>query len=255
MTMRHAIPVLKSALLGACLLAGVSGFPEGPGRTATAAPGQEDYLVFRAFRLTASRNGMEGTLRLLQDARVTGSMRADHWGIDGSAWGESSSLSPPLRKARLELLDGKGSLAASEALEVLADLEERFLDGRGKPLYLLTEDGSTGSGSNNGLVTTLLELGDGALRRMEAAAASGGSRPLRLLVSLRSAWRWDPAGNGKDRDILEVGCPPGGESGQSRIFYTRYRLRGRRWVASQRSRRGLWLNESGDAFPARALFP
>ena len=255
MTMRHAVPVLKAALLGACLLAGAPGFPQEAGWTATAAPGLEDYLVFRAFRLTASRNGREGTLRLLQDARMTGPMRAEHWGIDGSAWGESSSLSPPLRKARLELLDGQGSLVACEELEVLADLEERFLEGRGKPVYLLTEDGSTGSGSNNGLVTTFLEPGNGALRRMEGAAASDGSGPLRLLMSLRSAWRWDPAGKGKGRDILEVGCPPGGERGQSRVFYTRYRLRGHRWIPSQRSRRGLWLNESDDAFPPRALFP
>ena len=199
MTMRHAIPDRKAALLGACLLAGAPGFPQGAGRTATAAPGLEDYLVFRAFRLTASRNGREGTLRLLQDARMTGPMRADHWGIDGSAWGESSSLSPPLRKARLELLDGQGSLVACEELEVLADLEERFLDGRGEPVYLLTEDGSTGSGSNNGLVTTFLEPGNGDLRRMEVSAASGDSGPLHLRC------RCDPPGDGTPRVKARAG--------------------------------------------------
>ncbi|MGZ3458564.1 MAG: hypothetical protein ACXU86_08670 [Archangium sp.] len=82
----------------------------------------------------------------------------------------------------------------------------------------------------------------------------GSSAPVRLMRSLKSDWRLEPARSGQGQDILYVFTRPDFEQpGRFQVTYERLTFDGLRWVRHDRQEPGFW--ESDGEFPERESFP
>lgn len=227
--------------------------------TAKAVTEERSYVLAQTIVLRQDANGIDGTLQLLLDNRLSESVRQELWGKGD--W--SSVLSPdsklykefsaqPPGKAKLRIVDSKGRLVANRDLESpLAKVEAWDPASRRNQLYLLTQDYSAGAGSYNGPGTILLQVSDAAFHDVKALnAESHKENSIRLVKSLKSDWRITMRDN--KGEILSVACYPNSE-GKFVIDHIRYRLDGTRWLEYKRQISGVW--ESDEPFPPRSTFP
>src|SRR5882724_4850066 len=114
-------------------------------------------VVTHSRALSKAAGGIDGALQLLQDARLTPSLRKQLWGS-----GEASSDGVTFQNAAIRTVSPDGKTLESEVLErPLATLESVHLYGDSRTTYLITVDYSAGFGSYSGPATLLLEISDG----------------------------------------------------------------------------------------------
>jgi len=218
----------------------------------------EEYTSAETYVLQQELNGVNGTLQLLLDKRLTAAIREQLWGKgdwtfvfprDSKVYREFSTH--PLHKSKLVMEDSNGKLLAARELETpLAKLEAWNPADGSNQSYLLTEDYSAGAGSYNGLVTVLLRVSDATFHEAEALSAeSQKEEPIRLVKSLKSEWR---IVRENTIEVLFLSCHQNPE-GSFVIDYTRYSLDGTRWIEHTRQESGFW--EADEPFPPRTAFP
>jgi hypothetical protein len=235
-------------------------------------PVQPAYAVQTAFAVTRGRDGVDGRVELLQDARIRPAM---HEAIREAYGDDPCSADPPpvlrdlcpprgrrpLLPARLRLVDASGRVVESRAFErPLAELSVAHLYADARPTYLATVDLSAGFGSYSGPLTRPVEVRDGRLRWLTALdARTQRDDSLFLVLTLKTGWRLIPRAAG-GRDILQAACRPDFDAPSSAsveqrfiITFEHYTFDGRRWVKRSRSERGFWEYE--DTFPSRDRFP
>lgn len=228
---------------------------------ATGEAADRKYAVNEEFTLRRSVNGVEGTLELLLDSRLTVSIRRQLWGQGewsfvfqkNSVLYREFSARPP-RKSKLIILDKEGKSIATRILETpLARVEKWNVSSDADEFFLLTEDDSAGVGSYNGLVTTLIQISDSTFKDIKAInEQTGREESIRMMKSLKNDWR--RVGDG---EILSVSCHPRIAAGKVQddfvTDYVRYQFDRTRWFEYKREAAGIW--ESDQGFPTRSAFP
>jgi len=216
-------------------------------------------VTYQSVPLSKATNGIEGELQLMQDARLTPSLRTQLWGTgpSGSDAAEPPLNGGPLLNAEVRIVNSDGKPVVSEELErPLTKLEAaRLYSGSGRT-YLVTVDYSAGWGSYSGPITFLVEITDGRLRWLDRAESATGKRErIALMESLKTEWKIVAASSGSGKEILMVACRPTLEPGNAKftLLYSRYFFDGKSWVELVREQEGYW--ESQDDFPDRSLFP
>lgn len=217
------------------------------------------YTVAQAYALHRDPNGIEGTVQLLIDKRLTGAVQDELWGKGdwsfvfppGSKLHDEFAATPP-HKAKLRIAGGNGKTITERDLETpLAKLKAWNAASIPHEIFLLSQDYSAGIGSYNGPVTTLLKVSDSGFHDIEALnVGSQQKQTIRLMKSLKSDWQARDRGNGGE--ILSVSCKPG-KDGSFVIEYIRYCLDKGQWLAYKREAPGIW--ESDEPFPDRSEFP
>jgi hypothetical protein len=223
------------------------------------------YATWQTFPLHHKKNGFDGTLRLLEDSRVTkaGAIR------EGTIYFDE----PTLLLARLELVAEDGHIVEARELErPIANIIARDLRGDGRPTYLLTVDFTCGIGSYCGPITTLHEVFGPHIHDVEEVDdETNRFQPIELLQSLKTDWTLVPAASGKGFDILHVACRPSvslwalvmGKQDQEVTFVTarsRISFEKAAWVRRWKQRReyhDVEWNEFADTrlFPAKVQGP
>lgn len=217
------------------------------------------YATVQSLALSGQANGVDGTLQLLLDERLSASVRETLWGKGG--WdvvlpAESSLykefVARPPAKAKLRARNRAGAVVVERSLETpLAKLEMRKGAGREAPLIFLTQDRSAGFGSYGGLETTLLAASGAAVHEVSARdVRTEREEPIRLVRALKSDWRITDEGG--TPEILVVSSRPKAAEGGFTTVCVRYSLDRGRWIKHERERDGLW--ESDQPFPERSAF-
>jgi hypothetical protein len=213
--------------------------------------GSPQMAVYARMSLAKQANGIDGELQVLQDARLTPSLRDQLWGT-----GDAGAAPASLRDATVRLVRSDGSLVQAEQLErPLARLESDYLYADRRSTYLLTVDYSAGFGSYSGPATFLLEVKSGRLSWIEAKdPRSGRTERISLADTLKSAWKIVGARTGSGKDLLQALCRPDFETeGEFKIIYIRYFYDGKVWQERVRETKG--FSEFEDGFPDIKLFP
>jgi hypothetical protein len=241
----------RKALTGLALLMALSAIAASSGDAQK--PG---YAAVEKLALHRAANGVDGTLELLLDMRLTESVRKELWGKgdwsfvfphDSQLYKEFSALAPA--KSKLTIRNKEGRLVADRELDTpLAKLETWNASSEANQLFLLTEDRTPGMGSYNGPGATLLQVSDAAIHDVKALnTESHQEEPIRLVKSLKSDWHRKSA-----TEILSVSCRPKDDRNFV-IDYVRYSFDGTRWLEYKRETDGFW--ESDEAFPEGSSFP
>jgi hypothetical protein len=227
---------------------------------------QPHLVVANSLTLTAASDGFIGKLELLEDARLTPALEKTLWGSGGPEMALDQNdprykdlTTNVLLNAVLRLIDAQGKTVSRTVLErEQARIRfEKLYPGR--RAILLTTDLSAGSGSYSGPVTELMTADGGRLKTVVARdEESGSSDPIRLMSTLKSAWKLVPAAASKNtqKDILMVACRPDYDAeyaGDFILTYTRYHWDGKGWIVLNRKVRGSWENDN--EFPALEQFP
>lgn len=227
--------------------------------TSVEAQQARQFTVSQKLELTQRVDGVDGSLLVLSDARLTSQLRKKMWG-EGD-WGFVISESDPLykvfsanppRNAILRLVDIHGHKLAEQKLErPIASVDHARLQDD-KPTFLVTVDYSIGFGSYAGLTTLLLDVSNAEFHWLEAKNADTGEIGLiRLPKTLKSDWRFSPSG--AQQDILYIACRPAA-NGDFVVVHARYHFDGHGWIRYEKTKNGFW--ESGDGpFPKLDRFP
>jgi hypothetical protein len=223
-----------------------------------AEPKSREGVVVQTFALHGETNGIDGTLQVVMDQRLTAPVREKLWGVgdwsfvfpeNSMVYKEFSPLPPS--HAELRITNGNGKVIAKRQLVTsLAKLEPWDLAAGKNLWFLLTEDHSRGLGSYNGLATFLLEVSNGTIRDVLAIDAdSHREEGFRLMKSLRSDWRITRREDGGE--ILSLSSHPT-DRGDFVMEYIRYSLEGAGWRAYKREGSGDWTSDQ--PFPPRSAF-
>jgi hypothetical protein len=175
---------MKALLVLAALIAADAAPPAPPALPA-------GYAVHQSLPLDQATNGIDGTLQILEDSRITPALRADMWQQTTDldlVLAEGDPLRADLRKhplqgAHLRLVDAAGKVVTDQAFDVpLAAIDRQVLHA-GPPTYLVSTDHSLGIGSYAGLETRLIEVDHGQLAAEDLPGRTA------LVSSLKNAWR------------------------------------------------------------------
>jgi hypothetical protein len=235
-------------------LAGIAIFVVLSTAVATTDDSQGAYVVAAKFALHRPINGVDGTLQLLLDKRLTEPVQNELWGKGewsfvfpaGSPLNKEFSLVPP-RASKLTARDNEGRLIVERNLGAPLAKLQPWNSASGK-VFLLTIDHSAGVGSYSGPGTTLIQASDGSLREVTALnMESHQEEPIRLVKSLKSDWRSEG-----ETEILSVSCRST-DLGTFVVDYIRYSVEGSHWVEHRKESTGFW--ESDQPFPERSAFP
>lgn len=223
--------------------------------------GRGQQGIGRAFGrvvLSKAKNGVDGWLRVVSDARLTTEGKEKLWGVgwevgleDGDPLRKMLSAKPP-ENAKLEIVDSQERVIESDQLErPLAKIEQARLNS-GDGTFLLTVDYSIGFGSYAGPTTSLVDVRDGKIVWLHAIDAdSHKDEPIRLPKTLK--YDWKVLSFGGKRDILQVSCHPETWDGDEFVVeYIRYRFKDGQWIKYVRTEKGSW--ESDEGFPALSKF-
>ena len=143
----------------------------------------------------------------------------------------------------------------------VAEVTSVRLYGDRRATYLVTVALGAEFGSYSGALTRLAEVRQGHLHWVqERDVHMEQDTELRLLSSLKTAWRLLRRRDGRGQEILLVACRPDvsalvdtSRGQQFPLIFVRYRFGDGRWRRYERTEPGCW--ESGDAFPERLRFP
>jgi hypothetical protein len=230
----------------------------------TAASAQDRGLkVKTTIQLASSTDGIDGTLELFEDARLTAKLENTLWQTGGPGLALDPSdpflkqlTDPPLEHALLRLTDAQQKVIGEMALERELARTQIVSLHEGFRTILVTTDLSSGFGSYSGPLTELLDLSHNRLDIATALDLQTRARePIHLASTLKAAWHFSPFSGSQAprRDILEVACRPKADGNKFSISRTRYHWVGAGWVSATRSSPGMW--ESDEPFPPASRFP
>lgn len=220
-----------------------------------------ELAVSQTLRLTTATNGVDGTLQVLTDRRLTDELQRQMWGVgdwsfvlpEGNPQRVIFERNPP-HNAELRIVTNTNEVLESTVLErpLIRVTEARVLGD--KASFLVKVDYSVGFGSYAGITTFLLDVIYARLKWAEVTDIDTRQvERIRLPDTLKSSWKLVPfRGN---NDILRVYCrPPKVQAGNEFVVgYVRYRFDGKQWVKYERQQEGFW--ESDHPFPPRSRFP
>jgi hypothetical protein len=212
----------------------------------------ESFAIRASLPLTQPVHGIDGTLQLVQDARLTVAMQRKLWNT-----GETSTLT--LRNAALRIVRRDNTIVDSIDFErPMARLAKVRLYGTpGRETFLVTVDFTAEAGSYNGPITYLVDVVGGHLKFLEATdRTTGKADRIALMQSLKRSWQLAPAqpGSPGTRDILYALSQPGDATATEFVtIYRRYFFDGTSWIRVSREEKGLTEFDGGP--PSRRLFP
>lgn len=215
------------------------------------------YAIHKALPVDQATNGIDGSLQILEDSRITPALRADMWQqttdldlvlAEGDPLRKAIAKAP-LQGAHLRLVDAAGKVIADQSFDVpLADLDRQQLHA-GPATFLVGVDHSLGIGSYAGLETHLMDVDHG---QPVAEELPGGKA---LASSLKNAWRivddTTPGADGKPgtgKAIQAVACHPNwanpawADKQEFVVDLTTYRYAGN-WQARTISPVGFWESD------------
>lgn len=229
------------------------------------------------FPLTRGRDGLDGRLELLEDARIHPAMREairQAWGGDPCAERPQRVLDAlcstldhaHLRPALLRLLASDGHVVAERTAErPLAELSAVQLYDSSpmeRRTYSYSVDLSADAGSYSGPYTILAEPTPRGFGWLLSTDSLGAHPNLIWLVStLKSGWRAASRPDGGGKDILMVRCRPDLHAGSPNdapsflLTFERFSFDGAHWVRHVRTEPGCWEDDDSTSFPARSRFP
>jgi len=177
----------------------------------------EGYTLHKSIAVDQATNGIDGSLQVLEDSRITPELRADMWQETTDldlvlAEGDplrKALAKDPLKGAHLRLVDAAGKVIVDQGFGVpLADIDRQQLHD-GPATFLVSADHSLGIGSYAGLETLLMDVDHGQLTAEELPGRKA------LVSSLKNAWRImddpTPGPDGKPvtaKVIQVVACHP-----------------------------------------------
>jgi len=221
------------------------------------------YATAFKLPLTKASNGIDGYLRVRQDARLTPKLRDLLWGAGGTNIDDDPRLAifkqEPPRSAVIQVVDRAGKVLQAKTLErPLAKLQTVRLYGDSKLTYLLTVDYSAGFGSYSGPITSLWEVRSGQMARVEATDAKKGSTgEISLMESLKTTWKLVDLPSGKGKQILFAQCRPDWDSLNDdpnfTTTYARFYFDGTKWLVVEKTVKE--FSEFDQGFPSRKQFP
>jgi hypothetical protein len=223
--------------------------------------GGAEPVIHQKLALTLKSDGIDGSLEVLRDGRLTASDIKAMQEHDPDAAPENAPRfkSDPLKPATLSLKSLDGRLVQSLTLEKPYASIEAIEIAKGKRIILLTQDYSVGMGSYNGPITRILETTPRSMRWVRAHnAVTGKEDMISLMRSLKTAWNFSRSGAATD--ILAVSCRPSDSMDKFKTTFSRYHHNGQGWILRTRSEGGLWEAEDGDqrlgyALPSLKKFP
>lgn len=197
--------------------------------------------------LSRTRHDVGGFLELRVDSQLTEDEIDRLW--------ETGEAPEGLSPAVLQVVDVSGRVQDRLVLDrQLARFEREQPTLAGSSLWLLTVDYSAPAGSYNGPITFPLTVRDARIHMIDAVDEQGKSAPVRLMRSLKSDWRLEPAQRGGGQEILYVSTSPDfNKPGDFLVTYERLSLKEGRWLRHTRQEPGFW--ESDGEFPERQSFP
>jgi hypothetical protein len=221
-----------------------------------------DFEITQTLPLSKAPNGVQGTLQILTDSRLSKELQNQMWGIgdwsfvlpEGDARRAEFEGSPP-RNGEIRIVTDTGRVLQTISLEQpLARATEAHLRA-GRTSFLIAVDYSIGFGSYAGVTTFPLDVADGKFQWAEATSVDTHEiEQIRLPDTLKSAWKLVPFhGN---QDILMALCRPAKVQVPGREFvlrYIRYRFDGKQWLKYERQKNGFW--EADESFPPLSSFP
>jgi hypothetical protein len=219
------------------------------------------YAIHKSLALDQATNGIDGSLQILEDSRITPALRADMWQQTTDldlVLGQGDPLrkvlaKTPLRGAHLRLIDAAGKIVADQAFDVpLADVDRQQLH-QGAPTFLVSADHSLGIGSYAGLETSLMAVDHGQLQ----PEALPGRKALGS--SLKNGWKIvdDATPGAPAKAIQTVACHPNwanpawADSGEFVVDLTTYRFAAGAWHDTTKTAVGFWESDQDwpDGFP------
>jgi len=227
------------------------------------------YRIFQTISLTIETDGMNGTLQLLQDERITDELRDNMHGSDDGMYCYEDALgafcesirTTPLKPTLVRLVDGVGRVVDSRTFKrELGSMEVRKLYGRRPRAFSVTVDFGIGWGSYAGDITYFFDLKGGRLRWLTARGRTGGVQiEVTAMTSLKTSWQLVRSGGGGGQDILEIACRPKFSPGRAdedvafELIFRRFHFHGGGWIISERRTPGFW--EDDKEFPGPGEFP
>ncbi len=217
------------------------------------------YATVQSLVLHRKDNGVDGTLQLMLDKRLTTSAQETLWGKgewdfalspESTLYKEFSNRLPA--KSKLCIRSNTGKIVVERDLETpLAKLEAWTPSGQTEQLFFLTLDRSSGAGSYSGLETTLFKVSGGTLHEVNALDVhTNREEPIRLMKALKSDWRTTQQ---EDKSaILSVSSHPKDADGKFVTVCVRYSLDRDHWIKYTHERDGIW--ESDQPFPEASAF-
>ena len=217
----------------------------------------DGYRVHQTIAPDAATTGLSGTLEILEDDRITPTLRRAMWGrsymldmiLDAKDPVQQEFEKEPMRPAHLRLVDASAHVLRDETFEVpLAGIKIAYLYGNRFPTYLVTADYSTGLGSYSGPSTSFAEIRNGRFDYVRLPELAGKTDDRFVLArTLKTDWRILGRPQGTPAVIQSVSCRPDFDNTKSDDFsttYSTYRFDGTHWHQASRQRRELWENES-----------
>ena len=232
-----------------------------------------NYKVQIEFPLIKTRHGLDGSLRLLEDARITDATRSgpDYFMAqlktqkDDAGDPEKLSrwkplLDHPPKPAVLRIVDRRGREVHSHILDLpFAGLKKVSLYDSDKETFLVMVDFGTGMGTDNGPVTYPLEVADTGFQWLTTVDKTTCERKQILLKqSSKAAWKPVSTLGGGSRDFLQVSSSlplekEGDDQSEFVTSFTRIHFNGTDWMKLERREPGYWESDGG--FPAEDRFP
>ena len=225
-------------------------------------PNSSDFAVHQTLVLAQKSDGIDGSLEILRDQRLTElDIKAlQEHDPDTSPENSTRFKNNPLKPARLLLKSNDGQVLQSLHLEKPYATLEIAETGANKHAILVTQDFGIGMGSYNGPITKILDVTSDSMTWAKARQRhDGGAIPISLMRSLKSAWNFISTSEGKD--ILAVNSRPDeGSMEKFTTVFSRYHHDKSGWIVLTRSEGLLWEAEDGDhrlgyALPDQKKFP
>ena len=225
----------------------------------------EGYAVRQSIKLDRATYGIEGSLEVLEDARITPELQKAMWRVSADPRQVLADNDPHrstfekngLRDARVRLVTSDGRIAFEDKFVwPLAEIEITPLTNSGDPVIFVTTDNTTNFGSYKGTATRLLEFNRGKTKDNTPAYASIGEdpKPALLIRSQKSDWRL--AKNARGAPVIQLVNVYPDVNGNIRDFIIEYatiRSDEGGWIMSSRTEQGVW--EPQEAWSAAAKFP
>jgi len=212
-------------------------------------PRNPDYIADQKILLTKKIDGIDASLEIWRDKRLSAAdinLMREH-DPDNDPTRSLKFKITPVRPAIVVLTSsGSGDSHTIQSLPLeksYATINDKYIDGLHKRIFLVTQDFGIAFGSYNGPITQLLEVRGNSINWVKALNKNSNTNvQMSLLRSLKSAWNFDP----KTNDILQIRCRPSDSPETFVTYFSRYHYDDRGWTLITRSEPMYWEAEDGD---------
>ena len=221
----------------------------------------QGYAVRQSLKLDRATYGLEGTLEVLEDERITPELQKVMWRISADPRQVLADNDPHrmtfeknhLRDAKVRVVTSDGRLAFEDKFVwPLAEIEVTPLTNSGDAVIFVTTDNTTNFGTYKGTATRMLEFKRGAKENAPYYVAIGEDPKAALLLrSQKSDWRL--AKDARGTPVIQLIAAYPDVNGNVRDEYATIRSDEGGWVMNSRTEQGAW--EPQEAWPAAAKFP